>query len=1215
MSQSDFVTRGQSLIASGQYQEAVKVCRLGLLGRPTTVEGRIVLGQALLALRRFDEVLAEMRVVLELDHASVAAQLLRAETLIEKGDAAAAGEVLEGLRAVSAEDRARLEILGTRVRRAGATTLSAAESAVQFVAGSPPGLTGTSTRDYAGTPEYTRPTSIAAPSAKQRDRAAPVVKRTATVHIDPELEGIELTGDEDEEPSPRGSVRRATRTPAPGRRRDGREASSIELDGSELEEVEETDGGAETPAPRGPVKHPATMSEVRSAIGRPSGPLEPDLPMVASPRPVDPRSAIAAALPTAAAQPFPSPAYLPLPSPPSSGPYASPAPGAPTDSMFGRAPPPGAPGPGAPAWARPTMVAGSPPGPGIAAPDEPTRHPDMIDPRILAEQTGAPMLPPAAGQPLAYAELPQPTGAPGRALRTGVRRSRSRLAILMWVLIGALVIGGGIFAGFQIRSMRLAKQIAAARTQAVSLAKTDTWQGWSGARERLAGIVRASPTEDNRAAHARTLGVLAYEFGDGLAEARAAVEPLRSSDAVDAAVALAYVALADHDPKAARAAAARALELAPDEAGAHYVAGHAALIDGDVKAAITSLKSSVARDARPLHAAGLGRAYAQHGLVDDGLAAIETALKATPDHPAALIEKALVLAKSGRLGANAQLVTELRTQLQALISEGTRPPAEQPRGISPTQLALAHLARARLEFAARDVTAAMAAIKAAAEVRADSQRFGEEAIDALYAFGELQRAKAAAVVALATWPSSRTARIAQAEIAFAFGQHAEALQMLEGNPDVARMPRGLAVRGAVKRALGDIAGARADLDAALERSPSLELAVVSRAWIDLEDGEVDVARKRLEPRFDETTASHGLSAVYAAVLRRSGDLAGARKLLEATLQRRAAGIDVPTVQLELGRVLRDQGDMRAARAMLADAVRANPTIEARVESALLQIEDADPLGAREALDQLLAKEPSTMSNPRILLEVARARAIAGDHAGAENLLNETEKLASVERWKLDRERGRLALRKSDLDTAIPALMRALDGSGTDPETFFLASDVVTVDREKASQLATKIEALVPARLGTTADALIVQGKLALSLENDVKAEQAYTAAKKALSSSTPRRLAQASFGLAVIAYNRGDDPLARNQLALVTHADPTLYIAYLFAAEISKGTDAQAMELVRKAVSFNPDYIDGWFKLGTLAHKLGRAKDLAQAIRRLGELAPSSPQLAELKAL
>ncbi|HPH70709.1 MAG TPA: hypothetical protein PLF40_33385, partial [Kofleriaceae bacterium] len=81
MSQSDFVSRGSQLVAAGQYQEAVKVCRLGLLGRPTTVEGRIVLGRALLALARFDEVLAEMRVALELDPSAIAAHVLRGEAL------------------------------------------------------------------------------------------------------------------------------------------------------------------------------------------------------------------------------------------------------------------------------------------------------------------------------------------------------------------------------------------------------------------------------------------------------------------------------------------------------------------------------------------------------------------------------------------------------------------------------------------------------------------------------------------------------------------------------------------------------------------------------------------------------------------------------------------------------------------------------------------------------------------------------------------------------------------------------------------------------------------------------------------------------------------------------------------------------------------------------------------------------------------------------
>ena len=85
VSQSDFVTRGQALVSSGQFQEAVKVCRLGLLGRPTTVEGRVVLGQALLALKRYDEVLAEMRVALELDHTSIAAQVAQGRGAAAQG--------------------------------------------------------------------------------------------------------------------------------------------------------------------------------------------------------------------------------------------------------------------------------------------------------------------------------------------------------------------------------------------------------------------------------------------------------------------------------------------------------------------------------------------------------------------------------------------------------------------------------------------------------------------------------------------------------------------------------------------------------------------------------------------------------------------------------------------------------------------------------------------------------------------------------------------------------------------------------------------------------------------------------------------------------------------------------------------------------------------------------------------------------------------------
>ncbi len=135
MSQSDFVSRGQALVVAGQFQEAVKVCRLGLLGRPTTVEGRIVLGQALLALKRYDEVLAEMRVALELDHASVAAQVLKGEALLRKGDASAAIETLHLARQAAPGDARILQLLAQAEQASMKPPMSASHPAVSYVGG------------------------------------------------------------------------------------------------------------------------------------------------------------------------------------------------------------------------------------------------------------------------------------------------------------------------------------------------------------------------------------------------------------------------------------------------------------------------------------------------------------------------------------------------------------------------------------------------------------------------------------------------------------------------------------------------------------------------------------------------------------------------------------------------------------------------------------------------------------------------------------------------------------------------------------------------------------------------------------------------------------------------------------------------------------------------------------------------------------------------
>ena len=91
----DFVQRGKVSIVRRQYAEAVKICRLGLLGQPSLLEGRLVLGMALTALGRWDEVLAEMRVALETDPNAALAWLLKGEALVGKGDYLQAEQTLK----------------------------------------------------------------------------------------------------------------------------------------------------------------------------------------------------------------------------------------------------------------------------------------------------------------------------------------------------------------------------------------------------------------------------------------------------------------------------------------------------------------------------------------------------------------------------------------------------------------------------------------------------------------------------------------------------------------------------------------------------------------------------------------------------------------------------------------------------------------------------------------------------------------------------------------------------------------------------------------------------------------------------------------------------------------------------------------------------------------------------------------------------------------
>ncbi len=1297
MSQSDFVSRGQALVAAGQYQEAVKVCRLGLLGRPTTVEGRVVLGSALLALKRYDEVLAEMRVALELDHTAVPAHTLRAEALLKKGDTAAAIEALDTAQHLSPSDE-RVQQLLSEARssaRPGMARANTAHPAVGFVgtgdtkhypghrSGGDPGTDDPD--DPAATEHFTKPTSLSSPGAPRRtssqragegplptprDPTPPpavlaVGDKSGTVEVDPDLEGVELDNDLDFDdlaaPPPatpmqpfasagaRGVVKpmiksaaaKAASVPKAISQRPqplvplDKKTPTMDLvvdDDSDIHEVNETSPIAKQGARSG-------GTAVRKAVAMPSGPIDigperPSLREMAAqpydvaplpglpppqPLPPPPRPSFAAALPTVAAMEPPRPNGLAPQSafartlvPPSLGGVVGPPnqlPPAQRQTMIASAAVP--PGPGM--FPPPHQSAAPPPNWGSAAPD-PRSLAAANEPTALAAHV---QQPPMTHPPMAYMQQQAPMDPALQAMlnavpsdeipmhkRTGIRKSRSKLQVTLWIFVGIIVIGGGVFAGFQIRALRLKKQIAAARSNAMELAKNDTYSGWASARDELSRIVQASGTGENQAALARSRALIAYEFDDGLDDAKITVEALADKTSVEANIAAAYLALAQSDAKAARMAANNAVRDAPTGAEANYVAGQAALLAGDLTAAVKAGKLAVDKEARLLYQIGLARIYVAATNWGEALPALDRALGVMPDQPSAVIERAIVLSDSGKLSTDRKLADQIRGELAKLLGD-------KKAGLSRAQLGFGHLALAQSDFERGDATAANKDVGDAAALDLGDQRFAEEAVETLYLIDQLAHAQNYAKASLAAYPQSTRLHLSLALIDLAQSKGAAALAALKEIPDADKLPAVRATRAAAKLATGDLDGARVDLEEAQKAAPKLEAALVGRAWLELAQNDPDAAKKALgDLAGEKLSASSAVITVNAAILRRDPATRDkAKAMLEALLGGRA-GPDRPRAQLELARVYHDNGDFSAARTAYATA-SATGNFDARLESGLLLIENSDPKGGHETLDMLLA-EAGEHPAAQLVLETARARMLAGDHEGAAALLATADKLPNVVKWKLQRERGRLYLRRQDFKAALTELGNALEGCGGDAETFLLAADAASSDEK--SGLTDKIRTLLPARLKGQAEALIVSGKLLLATGTLPEAEAAYKSARDQLGNekASPRRLAQANYGLAVVAYGKQKDAEALQFLALVIAQDPSIYDAYLFDADLDKDK-LRAFAMAKQAVMFNTDYPRAWHVLGKLAVKNNDKVTLATAIDKLQKLAPGSAELVELQ--
>jgi len=1224
---SDFVSRGQALVAAGQYQEAVKVCRLGLLGAPTLLDGRLVLAQALLALRRYDEVLAEMRVALELDGRTAAAHALKGEALLRKGDVHAAREVLLRARSMAPGDPSVAALVAE-------TELAISSGGSKL----PPQTGDAATRHYPshrGGSEPPRPESARGPAPRvgassssftrpevaglARGRGMPPpAERTGTVEIDPEESGIELIDDDLGEVIDPPSV--------------GDDTSVLEMD--ELDVVSEDSRPARLPAGKGisrpgaedtragrpqhvakasaaTVASAATIESGRAARDDNTGALDVLLGELGGP----PGASAAAAAAKAAAA-------IPLRAPPTgSTPLVDPVPPPTTPQRTKR------PSAGPPADDMQMIRAGL----GL---EPQTRLPPTVGKARRGDDSTGIVIEPSkqgARPPLDPSGVPAPISDSKRQERTrkvatdpGGRTiappRRSRWKLIVGAILAVAVIVGGVFLGFYIRALLLEKKIAAQRalaTQAISPTADaarlgDAWKGWRSAAEIHAGIVKVDGSESNRAALARIRAVLAAEFGDDPDGAREAAVALADTRLLDADVARAYVALIDGDDVALAAEVATLAEDAPGSTEASYFAGRAAMLAEQWDAAIAAFDEARVADPRAASLIGLAQAHAGKGAWPEARAAIEMALAQHPIHERVIIAQARIVAA----GPDAWVTEapDLQPALERVLAESEQPLEDQERGVSKALAAWAALALAEVQVMAGDPAAARRALGRARAGGVGDRTFTVAVIHALLAVGDLVTARQEAGDAVKRWPDTIAVKIAAAEVALASGDPASVISSLGADGDLGPRPLALALRGQAHLALGRIDAATKDLDAALKLMPDLEDALVARAELELAAGNPRNAVSRLEQRY-AAGASARLAVTYAAALRGVGERDRARTVLAELTGASAPAATAGRAWLETARLERDAGDARAARAAYTKAIEllADAT-GARLEAALLAVDAGDAEGARTSLDRLVLEAEH---DGKVLVETARVHVLLGDLDGAKGLLDRAEGEPSAPRWQIARERGRLALRQRVFPVAIEALERAAGLEPSDGETRLLLIDANLGKQDLAG--ARRVLDDVMKRFAGLPEAQLAVGRVRLYSDALGEAREAFVKAKDQLEREhgAPRWIAEATYWLAVTTYYDGDPIKARALAVQAKNLDPGLVDAHFLIGQID-GEKLQwkaAVVSYTKVTTLDPNNLEAWFFLGEAALNAKQRKLAKKSLETYKKRAPSGDLIPEANRL
>mgnify|MGYP003631503717 FL=1 len=1226
---AEFVQRGRLCVEQGQLQEAVRVCRLGLLANPGEVEGRVVLGSALMALARFDEVLGEMKSALDMAPGNPSALALQGEALLRKGDA---------LRAVVVLDQAALQAPGdpyVEQLRTEAAAAAANGPSPLLTVDIDPELEGVEIRE-----EDIAPMEVSADDLIEMD--SDILESDI---LEPEIEELDADLLMEATPTP---MPMSVALPQPSKHSDDGDGGPFQdmrgtrVGGETLEAAPETlpetlpelapetlparapqtlaveapetlpiddpwsspDALSEIPMARLPVMDAPTPEPARghARIERPRSVPDraessifefddddddDDEPLAASPArletigtlfPDDDDDEPSASRPATIGTLFPDDEITP-----------SPAPAARTADMD-------------------VIRHGfSEPAAPVNEPQMPSQVPGFSAPGISGPGISAPGMsaPPPMEAPIVRSERRRETAtATGRGSKPP-RKTRGvrKIPKAAWGALALLAIAGGAGGGLKVREARLARQVRTANSEITALLRDDSYLGHRKARDWIGRIHGVQKSDASLARLAAAEARLAGEFGDDAKRAKALFAEIKDTASASALEASAYLALADGDVQVALDSAQTLVAGKPDAWAGHYLLARALILSENGDAAKESIDRAITLSPTLLSYVVLARAEALRSRYPESIAALGRATSISEEHPIALIWQARILVEAGELPKNPSDPDDALANITKRSRNGG--------DVSLAQGAWAGLVLAEIKLQRGDVAAAKKALAEAKVGRPTGWMFSEMLADVLIRLGEFDLALEEAERASELWPGRAKPRVSRARIRLSQGDPNAALEVLDEVQGIENLPEALTVRGRAQLHLGKLAEAATDLDRALTMRPRFADAVIARAQVDILKGQAKSAIGRLEPMYDKT-AGPELAVAYAAALRTSGKPREAREVLAPI-----SGSDGTLIAIiELARLERSEGRYEEARNVFARAMELAPeSLEAQLGAAELDIDDGRVKEGREALDALI--EEGTR-NGRVLLAGARARTLDGDTLGATELLDQVD--AAWLGWLVARERGRILLNRLTPIEAISELQRAQSLRPDDTDTRLLLMEAhfeARNQRGSARALEEITKSFRKAPIRATA-----AGLHALLTDRATDAIASFNEARSLLIDTKGSRLelAQVAYWLGRSYNISGDLRQAAEWLEKATKLNSSHALAYFWAGQVQH-QDEKIDKMVasyEKAVALDPGIAPmAWFFLGSHYSANGKPDEAIRALEMFLQYYPenSGDMVVEAKVL